>query len=318
MAMPYITVDWPNSWIKGDFETLLGAPKAVGPFSCVLLLGPRQVGKSALLNRVVPPGTLTIELDDLDTRSRANRDPSLFAKELKAPLLVDEIQYAPILLSQIKILADRAPQDLKIFLTGSQSFEVMPGVQESLAGRFVILNLLGLSLAEKGILPDVSPKDLFEELFIGGFSALRTAERSVWARFMSSYVQTYVQRDVAELLGIQKRREFELFLRACALRTGQLINYEELARDSAISSGTAKEWLSIWLVHPYFSNRTKRLIKTPKLYLSPISAAVSSRPLASSRYRARSAADARRSRHLWNRQSHRTSCVLHWVAPVCK
>ena len=268
-----MTMDWPNSWIKRDFEALLSAPKALGPFSCLLLLGPRQVGKSALLNRVVPPGTLTIELDDLDTRSRANRDPSLFAKELKVPLLVDEIQYAPILLSQIKILADKTPQNLKIFLTGSQSFEVMRGVQESLAGRVVILNLFGLSLAEKGISPDVSPKDLFEELFIGGFPALRTAESSVWARFMSSYVQTYVQRDVAELLGIQKRREFELFLKACAIRTGQLINYEALARDSAISPGTAKEWLSILedsflirLVHPYFSNRAKRLIKTPKLY----------------------------------------------------
>ena len=142
-------MDWPTNWIKRDFESLLGTPRAIGPFSCLLLLGPRQVGKSTLLNRVVPPGTLTIELDDLDTRSRANRDPILFAKELRVPLLIDEIQYAPMLLSQIKILADRAPQDLQIFLTGSQSFEVMRGVQESLAGRIVILNLFGLSLAKR-------------------------------------------------------------------------------------------------------------------------------------------------------------------------
>jgi predicted AAA+ superfamily ATPase len=238
-----------------------------------LVLGPRQVGKSSLLNRCTPEGSQKINLDDLDTRSRANRDPVLFGRELRTPLLVDEIQYAPALLSPIKILADRAPKELKIFLTGSQSFEVMRGARESLAGRVVILKIFGLSLSEKGISQHTSPIDLFREFFIGTFPALRTDDSVIWPRFMSSYVQTYIQRDVGELLGIQKRREFELFLKACALRSGQLINYDELARDSAISAATAKGWLSlledsflIRIVHPYFTNRTKRLIKTPKLY----------------------------------------------------
>jgi predicted AAA+ superfamily ATPase len=266
-------MDWPTMWIHRELEVLLGNSSSLGPFSVVLLLGPRQVGKSSLLNRCVPSETQKIELDDLDIRTRANQDPVLFSKELRAPLLIDEIQYAPALLSQVKVLADRSPKRLCMYLTGSQSFEVMRGVRESLAGRVVILNLLGLSLKEKGLTENSSPIDLFKEFFIGTFPALRVGEPTVWARFMNSYVQTYVQRDVGELLGIQKRREFELFLKACALRTGQLINYEELARDSSISAATAKDWLSILedsflirLVHPYFNNRTKRLIKSPKLY----------------------------------------------------
>lgn len=266
-------MDWPSIWIQRDFEGLLESASSLGPFSVLLLLGPRQVGKSSLLNRCTPLGTQMVNLDDLDVRTRANQDPALFSRELEVPLLIDEIQYAPALLSQVKILADRFPRELKIFLTGSQSFEVMRGVRESLAGRVAILNLFGLSLSEKGLSDQTSPIEFFKEFFIGTFPALRTSENPVWTRYMSSYVQTYVQRDVGELLGIQKRREFELFLKACALRTGQLINYEELARDSSVSAATAKEWLSILedsflirLVHPYFNNRTKRLIKTPKLY----------------------------------------------------
>jgi predicted AAA+ superfamily ATPase len=266
-------MDWPTSWINREFESLLTPSSSLGPFSVLLMLGPRQVGKSSLLNRCVSAETHRIELDDLEVRTRANQDPVLFSKELKVPLLIDEIQYAPTLLSHVKILADRSPKKLCIYLTGSQSFDVMRGVRESLAGRVVILNLFGLSLKEKGVTQNSSPVDFFREFFIGSFPALRVSEPTMWARFMSSYVQTYVERDVAELLGIQKRREFELFLKACALRTGQLINYEELARDSSISAATAKDWLSILedsflirLIHPYFNNRTKRLIKTPKLY----------------------------------------------------
>ena len=268
-----MTMDRPSNWINRDFQELIRSPEALGPFSVLLLLGPRQVGKSSLLNLSAPRDTLKIDLDDLETRTRANGDPILFGRELRVPLFIDEIQYAPSLLSQIKILADKNHQALKIMLTGSQSFEVMRGVRESLAGRVVILNLFGLSLHEKKISAMTSPIELFKEFFIGTFPALRTNSETIWTRYMSSYVQTYIQRDVAELLGIQKRREFELFLKACALRTGQLINYEELARDSAISATTAKVWLSILedsflikLIHPYFTNRTRRLIKTPKLY----------------------------------------------------
>lgn len=267
-------MDQPSVWINRDLEDLLkGESSALGPFSAVLLLGPRQVGKSTLLNHCVPPSTQKVELDDLDTRTRANRDPALFSRELGVPLLIDEIQYAPALLSKVKMLADQSPRELKIFLTGSQSFEVIRGVQESLAGRVAILNLFGLSLSEKEVSDDSLPQRIFEELFIGTFPALRTSEANVWSRYMSSYVQTYIQRDVGELLGVQKRREFELFLKACALRSGQLVNLEELARDSSISASTAKEWLSILedsfivrIIYPYFNNRTKRLIKTPKLY----------------------------------------------------
>jgi predicted AAA+ superfamily ATPase len=266
-------MDQPNTWIYRVFQGLFDAPDRIGPFSAILLLGPRQVGKSSLLLRCCSSDTKFINLDDIETRTRANSDPVLFSRELKIPLLIDEIQYAPKLLSTVKILADKSRPPPKIWITGSQSFEVMKGVKESLAGRIAIFNLFGLSLAEKSIDLNSVPEDLFEEFFIGTFPALRQSDTEIWSRFMSSYVQTYIQRDIAELLGIQKRREFEIFLKICALRTGQLVNYNEIAKDAGVSPSTAKEWISILedsylirLVHPYYTNRTKRLVKTPKLY----------------------------------------------------
>jgi len=264
----------PINWIKRILEASLTGPSAaLRLFPVWLILGPRQVGKSSLLLHCAEKGRLRIDLDDLETRARANQDPQLFARELRPPLFIDEIQYAPQLLSQIKRLADAGAAPGSVWLTGSQSFEVMRGVSETLAGRVAILNLFGLSDEEKKQSLD-GPRAYFESILGSTFPKLHgVTDPAARQLYLSSYLQTYVERDVRELLGIEKRREFETFVRACALRTGQVINYDDLGRDCGVSAVTAKQWVSLLedsylvrLVPPYHSNRTKRLIKSPKLY----------------------------------------------------
>jgi uncharacterized protein len=262
-------------WFKRTYEDILKQPtEALRLFPVWLFLGPRQVGKSSLLLRCARPDRSVVNLDDLITRGRAHRDPALFAADLRAPLLIDEIQYAPALLSAIKRLADQPglPPG-SIWLTGSQSFEVMRGVRETLAGRVAILNLLGLSGEEKGP-PPPTPREAFARIWSTTFPKLQgVSGLDAIDLYLSSYLQTYIERDVRELLGIQKRREFEIFVRMCALRTGQVLNVVEIARDAGISPNTAKEWISlledsflIRLIHPHHTNRTLRMIKSPKLY----------------------------------------------------
>ena len=262
-------------WFRRTYEQILRRPtEALRLFPVWLFLGPRQVGKGSLLRRCAEPDRQIVNLDDLATRGRAHRDPALFAADLRLPLLIDEIQYAPALLSAIKQLADRPTTPPgAIWLTGSQSFEVMHGVQESLAGRVAVLNLFGLSDEEKGTAP-TTPKEAFERIWSTSFPKLQgVSGTDAVDLYLSSYLQTYIERDVRELLGIQKRREFEIFVRMCALRTGQVLNTVEIARDAGISPNTAKEWISlledsflIRLVHPHHTNRTLRMIKSPKLY----------------------------------------------------
>ncbi len=266
-------MDMPKPWIKRTLEDLLISPaSALRLFPVWLLLGPRQVGKSSLLKHCAGARRF-VDLDDLDTRARANQDPELFMRGLKPPLLIDEIQYAPQLLSPIKRMADRNPGPGAVWLTGSQNFAVMEGVKETLAGRVAIMNLFGLSDEEKGI-RDHSPAAHFEGILETTFPKLSgVAAADARQLYLSSYVQTYIERDVRELLRIEKRREFEIFLKMCALRSASVVNYDDLARDAGISAVTAKNWLSlledsflIKLVPPYHTNRTKRLIKSPKLY----------------------------------------------------
>ena len=264
-----------ETWIDRTFQPVLTAPAAhLRLFPVWLLLGPRQVGKSSLLHRCAG-GHAYVSLDDLEARGRANRDPLLFVRDLAPPFVIDEIQYAPRLLSPIKQMVDAG--DLPagaIRLTGSQSYEVMEGVTETLAGRVAILNLLGLSDEEKALPRTLSPDDYFRRILETGFPKLAGIEdRAARDLYLSSYVQTYIERDIRELLRIEKRREFETFVKLCALRTGQVVNYDDLARDADVSAATAKSWLSlledgflIRLVSPYFSNRARRMIKSSRLY----------------------------------------------------
>ena len=264
-----------DAWIDRTFQPVLTTPaEHLKLFPVWLLLGPRQVGKSSLLQRCAN-GHAYISLDDLDTRERANRDPALFVRELTPPFVIDEIQYAPRLLSPIKQLVDRGGLEPgAVRLTGSQSFQVMEGVTETLAGRVAILNLLGLSDEEKALPRVLPPDDYFRRILETGFPRLHgTEDRAARDLYLSSYVQTYIERDIRELLRIEKRREFETFVKLCALRTGQIVSYDDLARDAGVAAATAKNWLSlledaflIRLLSPYFTNRTRRMIKSPKLY----------------------------------------------------
>lgn len=260
-------------WIPRTLEASLSPESPqLKLFPIWLLLGPRQVGKSSLLLHC-NKDRMYVNLDDIQVRQQAVRNPALFAKSLELPLIIDEIQYAPQLLSPLKILADKYREPGSIWLTGSQNFQVMEGVTETLAGRVAILNLFGLTDKEKG-LTDLHPLAWFSTLLSGNFPVLVGEEDSLTREaYFSNYARTYIERDIRELLRIEKRREFEIFVKMCALRTGQILNYEGIARDSGVSAVTIKEWVSlledsfqILLVHPWYPNRNKRLIKSPKLY----------------------------------------------------
>ncbi|MBK6998734.1 MAG: ATP-binding protein [Rhodoferax sp.] len=265
-------------------------------FPVLMLTGPRQVGKTTLLE-MCSEGTRTyVTLDDLEARSLAQRDPALFLQTWQPPVTIDEIQYAPQLFSAIKIIVDRDKRNGLFWLTGSQKFHLMRGITESLAGRVAIVDLLGLSQAELGgraaasrpFLPtthwiaharqtaQAQPKhlkDIYQRIWLGSYPRLLEQGARVRDLFCRSYVQTYLERDVQDVLKVSDQMAFHRFLGAVAARTGQLLNYASLARDVEVDNKTVKSWLSIletsglvYLLQPYHRNLTKRLVKTPKLY----------------------------------------------------
>jgi len=268
--------------------------KASKQFPVLLLTGPRQVGKTTFLKHICPAERSYITLDDPPTRALASEDAGLFMKRFTPPLLIDEIQYAPNLMPYIKMVVDSSGKKGQFWLTGSQQFLMMKGISETLAGRVAILNLLGFSqrermrshldaepfIPEKRILakrlsyakkPDL--KQIYKNIWLGSFPALIAGAAKNRNLYYSSYLQTYLQRDVRDLTQVGDETSFLKFVRACAARTGQLLNLADLAGDTDISIPTAKKWLSIlrasfqvFLLQPYHSNITKRLIKTPKLY----------------------------------------------------
>ena len=263
-------------------------------FPVLLLTGPRQVGKTTFLQHIVESDRTYITLDDPPIRTLANDDPALFMARFEPPLLIDEIQYAPKLMPYIKMAVDSDKRPGRFWLTGSQQFLMMKGISETLAGRVAIINLLGFSAGERyrsdldipAFLPEndvlksrlahgkkPNLKKVFKDIWIGSFPALISGETRNRNLYYSSYVQTYLQRDVKDLTQVGDEMAFLKFIRACAARTGQLLNLSDIAKDTDISVTTAKNWLSIlrasfqvFLLQPYHSNVTKRLIKTPKLY----------------------------------------------------
>lgn len=264
-------------------------------FPVILVTGPRQVGKTTLLEACAEKERSYVTLDDLAERIIAQQDPALFLQMHPPSLIVDEVQYAPELFSYIKMAVDKAKQPGMFWLTGSQRFHLMKGITESLAGRIAIIDMLGFSRAEienraDQALPFLptqawvtatkkrkpSPRnlmDIYQDIWRGSYPKLITEPELSRDIFYSSYIQTYISRDVKDFAQIGNERAFYIFLRAAAARTGQLLNYHELARDVGIDDKTAKNWLSIleasgiiYLLQPYYANITKRLIKTPKLY----------------------------------------------------
>ncbi len=268
--------------------------RASQQFPVVLLTGARQVGKTTLLKHLSREGRGYVTLDDPLVLSLARTDPALFMQRFPPPVLIDEIQYAAELLPYIKMAADRAGQPGRFWLTGSQQFHLMQGVSESLAGRAAVIHLLGLSRRELGgqglnappFLPtpeqiarrsaQSSPltlKELYRLIWRGALPAIALNAAVERDLFYSSYVQTHLQRDVRDLARVGDELAFLRFLRATAARTGQLLNLAELARDADMAPNTAKHWLSIlqtaeiiYLLEPYHTSVTKRLVKSPKLY----------------------------------------------------
>lgn len=264
--------------------------ETVKAFAAIVLTGPRQSGKTTLLNHEFASSHEYINLENPDTRERASSDPIGFLANIKTPVILDEIQYAPTLLPYIKekIDLDRTPG--RWLLTGSQNFALMKGVTESLAGRAAILTLLPLSVAERkgrGIdslnIHDLLSQNqspltgktgqLAEFILTGGYPEPLVNKSMSYSTWASSYLKTYLERDVRDLKNVGDLLQFQTFLRACAIRTGQILDLSDIAKDIGISFTTAKTWLSVLvasyqvvLLTPYYANLGKRLIKRPKLY----------------------------------------------------
>lgn len=258
--------------------------EAAKTFPAVVLTGARQVGKTTLLRHCFPKHNY-VSLDRPLTAEQAEQDPEAFLREYAPPLIIDEIQYAPRLFRNLKIAIDSNRKKMgQYLLTGSQRFNLMAGVSESLAGRIALFELEGLSyleLEKSRLVAGLNLGSLSEIMFRGGFPELwEQAEKPV-DLFLNSYIGTYLERDVRQLLHVSSLRDFERFMRACAIRTGQILNKSDLARDVGVSDPTIHEWLGVMissgqihLLEPWFGNLTKRLVKAPKLYMSDISLAL--------------------------------------------
>lgn len=260
-------------------------------FPVLLVTGPRQVGKTTLLKYVADESRKYVSLDDPVARRLAKEEPLLFLQRYEPPVIIDEIQYAPELLQYIKLYVDNNKKNGDFWLTGSQMFQMMKGVSESLAGRVGILPMQGLSLAELNkvsnepfttdvkrlldrlkIAKPMKLKEVYNLIYKGSMPAVHKEEQSV-ERFYASYVDTYIHRDIRDLTQVGDEMQFHRFLTACAARTSQMVNYSEIAKDVGISSPTVKKWLSLLvtsgivvLIESYFNNALKRIVKAPNMY----------------------------------------------------
>lgn len=261
-------------------------------FSSVLVAGPRQVGKTTMLQNMTR-GIRYVTMDDPVVRAGAKDHNITFFKDNPPPVFIDEIQRTPELFIQMKLLADRSRKKGQFYLCGSQQFRMMKGVSESLAGRLGMVTLLGLSLREKyGVafdepflptedylqargqnLADISYNDIWRAVQRGGMPELSANDDFDWQMFYGSYVSTYIDRDVSELSQVGDTVKFIRFMEVMAGRTGQLLNLQSVANDVGVSQPTADRWLSVlaasnvvYLLRPYSNNLTKRAVKTPKLY----------------------------------------------------
>jgi predicted AAA+ superfamily ATPase len=258
-------------WIHRDLESRLKRSAKTRPV--IVLTGARQTGKTSLLLHLFPDFAF-VSLDLPTEADQAEKDPHTFLRRHPPPVIIDEVQYAPGLFRHLKAAVDaHRARNGQFLLTGSQKFALMKNVSESLAGRADIVELETLSIAE---IRAALPKTKIEEAIVrGGFPELYANLDIDPVAFYNSYLATYLERDVRALANVGSLRDFERFLRACALRSANLLNKADLARDVGIAPSTANHWLStleasgqVVLLEPWFSNRTKSIVKSPKLYLA--------------------------------------------------
>jgi len=242
--------------------------QALSAFPALLITGPRQSGKTTFLQHTMGSACAYVSFDDPMNRDFALSDPNGFLDQFEGdPVILDEIQHVPDLLPYIKIRIDRHPAAYgRWLLTGSQQFHLMHQVSESLAGRIAIMELLPFSLSE------LSFGSLADVIWQGGYPvpALHKDRLRLW---MSSYIQTYLERDVRQLINVRDLRSFELFINLCAANHGQTFHAATLARETGVSQPTIKSWTGVLeaayvvrLIPPWFKNYGKRLVKAPKLY----------------------------------------------------
>lgn len=241
----------------------------VAQYPVVMITGPRQSGKTTLCRKVFPDMAY-VNLEAPDTRQFAQDDPRGFLASYHDGLIIDEVQRVPEITSYIQPLVDERRMPGQFILTGSQQFEVMEGISQSLAGRTAILKLLPFSIEELSGAGDLPSLD---RLLLAGFYPRIYDMGLEPTRAMGDYVETYVERDLRRLINVRELGLFEKFLRLCAGRSGQLLNLQSLANDTGISHTTARGWLTIleasyiiYVLKPYYRNISRRLIKSPKLY----------------------------------------------------
>lgn len=265
-------------WIQRDFFRHL---TSVSLLEAIFIRGPKQIGKSSILDRLTPEARSFLYLDDINTQQQAQSDPTFLLEHSKAPVLIDEAHLAPPLFFEIKKRIDASRRERlrggkgldpgSYRLTGSNQVMIDSNVKETLAGRVSIFYLLGLSVSElKSFDSEVA---LSEIIFRGGFPELWVRRELSPISYLNDYISTFIEKDLALTSGVEKRREFLNVLRLCAARVGELLNYDSLSKESGVSGPTVKNWLSlleanqiIGILNPYFTNLNKRLIKMPKIY----------------------------------------------------
>lgn len=263
-------------------------------FKVVMVTGARQVGKSTMLKHLAEnTGRVYVSMDDADLRELANRDPKLFIQMYQPPVLIDEVQKAPALFEEIKIICDNSDERGQFWLTGSQSRKLVKQAGDSLAGRICVLKMYSLSAKEiacraedipeeysitslisrSSALPKNNILDVYTRIWEGGMPDMLNMDAEQRREYWNSYIDAYLMRDAVDDNGIIDTEGFRKFLRACAAFSGQLLNYAELGSAAGVSGTTAKEWLKVLqsmgivcLLEPFFSNELKRMVKTPKLY----------------------------------------------------
>ena len=280
------------NYIKRDLERKFLHMSSA--FKAVMVVGARQVGKSEMLKHLAKDQNRAyVTMDDNQLRTFARTEPRLFLQTYQPPILIDEVQKAPELFEEIKIICDESDERGRFWLTGSQSKKLVKKAGDSLAGRLCILKMYSFSAREKlGIAPEndldfslgslvsrskLFPRnnilDTFDNIWRGGLPDVQNKDDEQLGEYFNSYIETYLMRDAVDDYGITDTDGFRRFLRACAAFSGQLINYNDLGVSAGVSGVTAKEWVKtlqsmgiVFLLEPFSSNELKRIVKTPKLY----------------------------------------------------